>query len=106
MREFWSIARAWAGQQGSQECVDVVADRPFVELGYDSLTVIEAVERIESEYGIRVDHRRIEGLRAPRVLYTAVCGGQDSLTTRRQAARGGWTWPLIADPWPGEPVYG
>ncbi|MFE5946809.1 acyl carrier protein [Streptomyces sp. NPDC056480] len=89
MRDFWRIVSASAGVEGLPDTMDRVADRPFVELGFDSLTLIEAAERLESEGGVKVDLRRLEGLRTPRALYMFVCERDGSPVVSRPRHRRG-----------------
>ncbi|WP_406053851.1 acyl carrier protein [Streptomyces sp. NBC_01077] len=83
MKDFWRVMAATAEPSGVQ-AVQEIADTPFVDLGFDSLTLIDAVERIESQYGIGIDHRRLEGLKTPRALYSFLSdrGGRTATPSR------------------------
>ncbi|MFB7868091.1 acyl carrier protein [Streptomyces sp. NPDC056069] len=89
MKDFWRILAATAEPSGVR-LVQEIADTPFVDLGFDSLTLIDAMERIESQYGIGIDHRRLEGLKTPRALYSFLCdrGGRTAGLARPSARPG------------------
>ncbi|MFG3496468.1 acyl carrier protein [Streptomyces sp. NPDC047928] len=42
--------------------------RTFEELGYDSLAVLEIVNRIERTYGVKLPEDRLEAVRTPEAL--------------------------------------
>ncbi|MFD9624157.1 acyl carrier protein [Streptomyces virginiae] len=54
------------------------ADRPFMDMGYDSLTLMDTLDRIEGEYGIRIAYRYLEAFSTPRDIlrFAASHGGQ------------------------------
>lgn len=51
-----------------------VHDRPFQELGYDSLALMEAAVRIENEFGVPVPDDMIPVLTSPRHVLDLVNG--------------------------------
>ncbi|WP_043264770.1 acyl carrier protein [Streptomyces sp. CT34] len=69
------ILRAGAG---ADEQIDLggkaVADTEFAELGYDSLALLEFVNRIEREYGIEIPDGDVEKGSTPQEVVTYVNG--------------------------------
>jgi act minimal PKS acyl carrier protein len=56
---------------GEAETVDWgggILDATFDDLGYDSISMLEAVGRIERECGVRIEDGKIAELRTPRDL--------------------------------------
>ncbi|MCD9141286.1 acyl carrier protein [Streptomyces albireticuli] len=51
-----------------------VRDRPFQELGYDSLALLEAAVRIENEFGVQVPDEVVPLLTSPRDVLDLVNG--------------------------------
>ncbi|MFD4173243.1 MULTISPECIES: acyl carrier protein [Streptomyces] len=68
------ILRAGAGVDELTDLEGEIADTPLVELGYDSLAVLETVTRIEREYGIRIPEGDLEHGRTPRETVDYVNG--------------------------------
>ncbi|MET8702850.1 acyl carrier protein [Kitasatospora sp. NPDC058032] len=48
------IMRECAGEDEAVDLDGDIADTPFEELGYDSLALLEAVARVEREYGVKL----------------------------------------------------
>jgi minimal PKS acyl carrier protein len=62
---------------GAAEDVDLdgdVLDTPFVDLGYDSLALLETATRISREYGIPLDDEAAATAKTPRELLDMVNG--------------------------------
>ncbi|WP_149179181.1 acyl carrier protein [Streptomyces sp. TRM49041] len=62
---------------GSDEETDLdgdILDRPFEQLGYESLALLETVGRIEREYGVGLDDTALADGATPRELIDAVNG--------------------------------
>ena len=56
------------GSAGSAEGVDLdgeIAAVPFVELGYDSLAVLEMMSEVQRQYGVTVDENVVFELQTP-----------------------------------------
>ncbi len=49
-----------------------ILDTPFVDLGYDSLALMETASRIKEEFGITVPDEEIAVVETPRLLLRAV----------------------------------
>lgn len=60
---------------GEDETVDLggdILDKPFADLGYDSLALMETAARIKQEYGVGISDEEIAGVQTPRVLLDLV----------------------------------
>ncbi|WP_035847283.1 acyl carrier protein [Kitasatospora azatica] len=71
---------------GEEEGVDLngdILDVPFVELGYDSLAVLQTSGRIERDYGIQLSDDTVAEAYTPRLLLEFV---NESLSAATAAA--------------------
>ena len=62
---------------GEEEGVDLdgdVLDTPFIELGYDSLALLQVVGRIQRERGIEVPDDAVVDTESPRELLALING--------------------------------
>ena len=66
------ILREAAGTADGIEGGDDILDRPFIDLGYDSLALLETAGRIERERGIQLDDSTVGGAETPRAFLDAV----------------------------------
>lgn len=66
------VLRAAAGAVDGGVFDADVLDREFTDLGYDSLNLLEAVARIEQDYGISLGDSVIGEATTPRALVRAV----------------------------------
>ncbi len=66
------ILREAAGASDGIEAGDDILDRPFIDLGYDSLALLETAGRIERERGIQLDDSTVGGAETPRAFLAAV----------------------------------
>ncbi|MFF3691019.1 phosphopantetheine-binding protein [Streptomyces sp. NPDC002187] len=76
MRELSAMFREVAGVEESLEPGAGLQDVPFIELGYDSLALLQVVGSLERSYGVEFDDEKIAELETPRQLLKAV---QDQL---------------------------
>jgi acyl carrier protein len=67
-----SIMRASAGEDESVVLDGGYLDTPFIDLGYDSLALLEAAAFIKREYGVSIADEDFEELRTPRSLLERV----------------------------------
>ncbi|AOR32932.1 actinorhodin polyketide synthase [Streptomyces fodineus] len=70
---------------GEEEGVDLdgdVIDTPFLELGYDSLALLQVIGEIEREYGVTIPDDAVVDAETPRALL-------DLINTSRGATAGG-----------------
>lgn len=63
--DVWRLLRESAGADEKLLSVGDVDHRPFEELGYDSLAILEVSSRIEQEFGIKIHEDDIPGLDSP-----------------------------------------
>jgi act minimal PKS acyl carrier protein len=66
---------------GEEEGVDLdgdVLDTPFIELGYDSLALLQVVGRIQRERGIEVPDDAVVDTESPRELLSLINGAAGS----------------------------
>ncbi|MBB5118907.1 hypothetical protein AF335_07125 [Streptomyces eurocidicus] len=68
------ILAACGGASEDWPAGEDVHDRPFQELGYDSLALMEAAVRIENEFGVPVPDDAIPLLTSPRDVLDLVNG--------------------------------
>ncbi|ARZ66343.1 acyl carrier protein [Streptomyces sp. HU2014] len=68
------ILAVCGGASESWPAGEDVHDRPFEELGYDSLALLEAAVRIENEFGVQVPDEVIPQLTSPRDVLDLVNG--------------------------------
>ncbi|HEX6970550.1 MAG TPA: acyl carrier protein [Micromonosporaceae bacterium] len=62
---------------GADEQVDLdgdILDTEFIDLGYDSLAMLETSSRIEREYGIKLDDDTVVSATTPRAFLALVNG--------------------------------
>jgi act minimal PKS acyl carrier protein len=67
-----------AGMDESLEGSSDLSDRPFDDLGYDSLALMETAAHIEQEYGIVIPDEQITELKTPRALLDLVNNSQSA----------------------------
>ncbi|MEU9213808.1 acyl carrier protein [Streptomyces sp. NPDC048415] len=63
-----TIMRQCAGEAEDALPLEQAADRPFDELGYDSLALLETHSRIERDYGIELSEDEVGGINTAREL--------------------------------------
>lgn len=66
------ILREGAGQEEGVDLSDNFMDNTFIELGYDSLALLETVGRIEREFGISLGDDVTSEAETPRLLIDLV----------------------------------
>ncbi len=62
------VIREGAGQDEDVDWNSDVLDRPFSELGYDSLALLETASRVEREFGARIADDVATELKTPRLF--------------------------------------
>lgn len=66
------ILRECAGHDERMDLGEGILDLPFIDLGYDSLALLEAACRIEREFGIELSDDLVAVAGSPRVLIDMV----------------------------------
>jgi act minimal PKS acyl carrier protein len=61
-----------AGEDESAGLDGDILDRPFTDLGYDSLALMETAARIKQEFGVAVSDEEVAALETPRMLLDLV----------------------------------
>ncbi|MEW2353449.1 acyl carrier protein [Spirillospora sp. NPDC029432] len=72
LRELEEIMRACAGEDESAQPLEQAPDRPFDELGYDSLALLETQSRISRDYGVEIPEEDLGDAQTPRELVDLV----------------------------------
>ncbi|ARF76263.1 acyl carrier protein [Kitasatospora albolonga] len=73
------LTRMLRESAGEEEGVDLdgdVIDTPFMELGYDSLALLQVIGQIQREYGIEIPDDAVVDAETPRALLALVNAGQ------------------------------
>ena len=65
-RDLTRLIRATVGVDESVDLEGDILDTPFVELGYDSLAVLEVTSRIEKEFPVSIPDEMVAELETPR----------------------------------------
>ncbi|WP_317441808.1 acyl carrier protein [Streptomyces collinus] len=81
LSELTALLRECAGEEEGVDLDGDVLDTPFIDLGYDSLAMLQTTGRIERDYEVTLDEA-IDGTWTPRAFLAAV----DSALTAREAA--------------------
>ncbi|MFE7840555.1 acyl carrier protein [Streptomyces sp. NPDC057474] len=61
-----ALLRECAGEEEGIDLDGDVIDVPFIELGYDSLAILQTTGRIERDYGITLDEESFDEAETPR----------------------------------------
>jgi act minimal PKS acyl carrier protein len=87
--ELKTIMRACAGEDEQIDLDGDILDTSFVNLGYDSLALLETAARIERAYGIKLDDDTVADARTPRAFIAVVNAAVDNTVSAapRTAAR-------------------
>lgn len=72
--ELQEIMRECVGEDETVASLEEAADRPFTELGYDSLALLETQSRVEREYGVTLPDDIFKDVTTPRHLVEYVNG--------------------------------
>ncbi len=75
------LTRMLRESAGEEEGVDLdgdVLDTPFLELGYDSLALLQVVGEVQRTYGINVPDDAVVDAETPRALLELINSGQIS----------------------------
>jgi act minimal PKS acyl carrier protein len=72
INELRLILRESAGEPEGVDLDDDIEDAEFADLGYDSISMLEAAGRIERDHGVQLDDDLITSARTPRELIAAV----------------------------------
>lgn len=72
------LTRMLRESAGEEEGVDLdgdVIDTPFMELGYDSLALLQVIGEIQREYGINIPDDAVVDAETPRALLALINSG-------------------------------
>ncbi|MFS0694549.1 acyl carrier protein [Streptomyces nitrosporeus] len=75
------LTRMLRESAGEEEGIDLdgdVIDTPFMELGYDSLALLQVIGQIQREYGIEIPDDAVVDAETPGALLALVNAGQTS----------------------------
>lgn len=70
--DFRRILTECAGLTNGMDFTENVLDTNFVELGYDSLALMEAASRIKQEFGVDIPDEQVVTLETPRAVLDIV----------------------------------
>ncbi|MEU1215024.1 acyl carrier protein [Streptomyces sp. NPDC005790] len=73
------LTRMLRESAGEEEGVDLdgdVIDTPFMELGYDSLALLQVIGQIQREYGIEIPDDAVVDAETPGALLALINSGQ------------------------------
>ncbi|MGK5627323.1 acyl carrier protein [Streptomyces sp. URMC 123] len=73
------LTRMLRESAGEEEGVDLngdVLDTPFIELGYDSLALLQVIGQVQREYGVRIPDDAVVDAETPRALLELINAGQ------------------------------
>ncbi|GAA2946243.1 MULTISPECIES: acyl carrier protein [Streptomycetaceae] len=73
------LTRMLRESAGEEEGVDLdgdVIDTPFMELGYDSLALLQVIGQIQREYGIQIPDDAVVDAETPGALLTLINSGR------------------------------
>lgn len=66
------IMRECAGEDDSVSLEGDILDTPFLDLGYDSLALLETAALIKRQYGVTVSDEDLHGIDTPRAFLEKV----------------------------------
>ncbi|GGU89569.1 actinorhodin polyketide synthase acyl carrier protein [Streptomyces filipinensis] len=75
------LTRMLRESAGEEEGIDLdgdVLDTPFLELGYDSLALLQVIGEVQRTYGISVPDDAVVDAETPRALLELINSGQGS----------------------------
>ncbi|GGY78845.1 acyl carrier protein [Streptomyces nitrosporeus] len=75
------LTRMLRESAGEEEGIDLdgdVIDTPFMELGYDSLALLQVIGQIQREYGIEIPDDAVVDAETPGALLALINAGQTS----------------------------
>ncbi|WP_156724686.1 acyl carrier protein [Streptomyces apocyni] len=75
------LTRMLRESAGEEEGVDLdgdVIDTPFIDLGYDSLALLQVIGQIQREYGIEIPDDAVVDAETPGALLALINAGQQS----------------------------
>ncbi|GAA2302529.1 acyl carrier protein [Streptomyces caniferus] len=75
------LTRMLRESAGEEEGVDLdgdVIDTPFIELGYDSLALLQVIGEIQREYGVEIPDDAVVDAETPRALLDLINAGTAS----------------------------
>ncbi|MEV1027092.1 acyl carrier protein [Streptomyces sp. NPDC050264] len=78
-----TLLRECAGEEEGIDWDGDVIDVPFIELGYDSLALLQTTGRIERDHGLTLDEDAVDEAETPRALLALV---NEALSSTRAAA--------------------
>lgn len=66
LRDLQDIMRECAGEDESAQPLEEAADEAFLDLGYDSLALLETQARVKREYGVEFSEDDLAHITTPR----------------------------------------
>ncbi|MEU5538116.1 acyl carrier protein [Streptomyces sp. NPDC020362] len=66
---------------GEEEGIDLdgdVIDTPFIELGYDSLALLQVIGQVQREYGITIPDDAVVDAETPGAMLALINAGQEN----------------------------
>lgn len=72
MAELASMLRESAGEEEGIDLDGDVLDTPFIQLGYDSLALLQVIGRIQRESGVRIPDDAVVDAETPRALLEVI----------------------------------
>ena len=72
VQDLREILAECAGADETAGIAGDIIDTPFVELGYDSLALIETAARIKQRFGVAIADEEVAELETPRAMLGAV----------------------------------
>lgn len=66
LRDLQEIMRECAGEDESSASLEDAADEAFIDLGYDSLALLETQSRVKREYGVAFSEDDLAHITTPR----------------------------------------
>ncbi|MER7111628.1 acyl carrier protein [Streptomyces sp. NPDC000229] len=75
------LTRMLRESAGEEEGIDLdgdVIDTPFMDLGYDSLALLQVIGQIQREYGIEIPDDAVVDAETPGALLALINAGQGS----------------------------
>jgi len=66
LRDLQDIMRECAGEDESAQSLEQAPDEAFIDLGYDSLALLETQARVKREYGVEFSEDDLADITTPR----------------------------------------
>ncbi len=75
------LTRMLRESAGEEEGIDLdgdVIDTPFIELGYDSLALLQVIGQVQREYGITIPDDAVVDAETPGAMLALINAGQEN----------------------------